>query len=257
MRDRLLLQLLDLDLGLGQGSQTGRDGDRNAVVYIHVLAIHPSFPLPALGRVVGLRVGRGGGDPESPVDGHGDGRDGSGPGGGDYGRLGVLQEPPDGLTVGLVAELPGQLEDPGRASRGHSDPPAAALNFPVPVLRRRPLRRRRRHLSRHRHDLQRLRRLFLQFHHRFVKRRRSVTFFVVSLLFFLLSGVDSQVNSSSFLLFLGFVSLNHRHFSRRRKKTQKDFEVKCEKNRISFPGKRREKVKSERKKEKRTICPCS
>jgi len=33
-------------------------------------------------------------------------------GGGDDGRLGLLQQPLHGLAVGLVAELPCELEDP-------------------------------------------------------------------------------------------------------------------------------------------------
>ncbi|CAL5382867.1 unnamed protein product [Camellia sinensis] len=51
--------------------------------------------------------GGGGGDLEGSADGHGDGGDSAGAGGRDDGRLGVFQQPPDGLAVGLVAELSG------------------------------------------------------------------------------------------------------------------------------------------------------
>ncbi|PON93627.1 hypothetical protein TorRG33x02_106110 [Trema orientale] len=55
------------------------------------------------------------GAPERYVEGGEVGGDGSGAGGGDDGGLGLLEEPLDGLAVGLVAELPGQLEDPSSA----------------------------------------------------------------------------------------------------------------------------------------------
>uniref|UniRef100_A0A804P124 Uncharacterized protein n=1 Tax=Zea mays TaxID=4577 RepID=A0A804P124_MAIZE len=82
----------------------------------------------------GGRVGRAGGGAE------GDGergevrRDGPGAGGGDDGGLGLLQQPLDGLAVGLVAQLPRELEHPRRAQRRHPYPAPAALHLGVAVL---------------------------------------------------------------------------------------------------------------------------
>uniref|UniRef100_A0A2P2K368 Uncharacterized protein n=2 Tax=Rhizophora mucronata TaxID=61149 RepID=A0A2P2K368_RHIMU len=71
---------------------------------------------------------------------HGDIRVGGGrspgAGGSDNGRLGLTEEPLNGLTVGLVAELPGQLEDTCGAYDGHADSPSAAVNLAVAVFRR-------------------------------------------------------------------------------------------------------------------------
>ncbi|VFQ90527.1 unnamed protein product [Cuscuta campestris] len=74
------------------------------------------------------RLGGGGGCGESG------GRDGPGTGGGDDGGLGLLEEPLDGLAVGLVAEFAGELEDPGGAEGGHADSPATAVDLLVPVF---------------------------------------------------------------------------------------------------------------------------
>jgi len=60
--------------------------------------------------------------------------DGAGSGGGDDGGLGLLEEPLDGLAVGLVAQFSGQLENPGGAGGGHSNSAAAAVDFGMPVL---------------------------------------------------------------------------------------------------------------------------
>jgi len=64
-------------------------------------------------------------------------------GGGDDGRLGLLQQPLHGLAVGLVAELPRELEDPRGAQRGHPDPAAPAVDLGVAVLVGAPLGRER------------------------------------------------------------------------------------------------------------------
>lgn len=69
------------------------------------------------------------------------GRDGSRPGGGDDGGFGLLEEPLDGLAVGFVAELPGELEDARGAEGGHADPTAAAVHLGVAVVLGAPLRR--------------------------------------------------------------------------------------------------------------------
>lgn len=83
-------------------------------------------------------------------------RDGARACGGDDGRLGLLQQPLHRLAVGLVAELPRELEDPRGAERGHPDPAAPAVDLGVAVLvggplgRERllpPVPRRRRHLE--------------------------------------------------------------------------------------------------------------
>jgi hypothetical protein len=60
------------------------------------------------------------------------GRGGSRARGGDDGRLGLAEEPLDGLAVRLVPELSGELEDAGGADDGHAD--AAAVHLAVPVL---------------------------------------------------------------------------------------------------------------------------
>jgi len=60
--------------------------------------------------------------------------DGAGSGGGDDGGLGLLEEPLDGLAIGLVAQFSGQLENPSGAGGGHSNSAAAAVDFGVPVL---------------------------------------------------------------------------------------------------------------------------
>jgi hypothetical protein len=64
-------------------------------------------------------------------------------GGGDDGRLGLLQQPLHGLAVGLVTELPGQLEDPRGAEGRHPDPAAPAVDLGVAVLVGAPLGRER------------------------------------------------------------------------------------------------------------------
>lgn len=48
--------------------------------------------------------------------------------------LGLLEEPLDGLAVGLVAELAGQLEDAGGARGRHADAPPPSVNLGVAVL---------------------------------------------------------------------------------------------------------------------------
>lgn len=53
-----------------------------------------------------------------------------------------MEEPLDGLAVGLVAELPRQLEYPGGAGGRHADPAAAAVDLGVSVLGGGSLRRR-------------------------------------------------------------------------------------------------------------------
>lgn len=67
------------------------------------------------------------------------GRNGSGAGGGDYRRLGLLEKPLDGFAVGLVAELSRQLKNPSGAESRHPDPPSSPVDFRVTVFRR-PLR---------------------------------------------------------------------------------------------------------------------
>jgi hypothetical protein len=64
------------------------------------------------------------------------GRDGAGAGSRQDGRLRLLQQPLDGLAVGLVAELAGQLEHPRRAQRRHPNPPPPPVHLGVPVLGR-------------------------------------------------------------------------------------------------------------------------
>lgn len=87
--------------------------------------------------------GRGGGGGEVRGSGGGEdrGRNGAGAGGGYDGGLRLLEQPLDGLPVGLVAQLPGELEDPSGAEGRHADPPPAAVHLRVPVLVGVPLRR--------------------------------------------------------------------------------------------------------------------
>jgi len=59
---------------------------------------------------------------------------GAGPGGGDDGRLGLAEEPLDGLAVGLVPQLARELEDARRAYYGHSYAAPAAVDLAVSVL---------------------------------------------------------------------------------------------------------------------------
>lgn len=79
-----------------------------------------------IGAGVGGEGGRGGVE--------GGGGDGAGAGGGDDGGLGLVEEPLDGLAVGLVAQFAGELEDAGGAEGGHADSAAAAVHFLVAVL---------------------------------------------------------------------------------------------------------------------------
>lgn len=62
------------------------------------------------------------------------GGDGSCAGGGDDGWLGMVEEPLDGFPVGLVAQLPGELENAGCADGGHADPTTTAVNFDMSVF---------------------------------------------------------------------------------------------------------------------------
>lgn len=62
------------------------------------------------------------------------GRDGTCAGGGDHGGLRLLEQPLNGFAVGLVAELPRELENSGGAGGRHADPAATAVNLGVPVL---------------------------------------------------------------------------------------------------------------------------
>lgn len=64
------------------------------------------------------------------------GRSNAGSGGGDDGRLGLAEEPFDGLAVGFVAEFSGELEDTCGADDGHADSAAAAVHFAVAVFGR-------------------------------------------------------------------------------------------------------------------------
>jgi len=98
---------------------------------------------PGLEREVGIEVvgsqlggdGHGGaGAPVRYVKGGEVSRDGAGAGGGDDSRLGLLEEPLYGLAVGLVSELPRELEDSGGAESGHSNSTAAAVDFGVAVF---------------------------------------------------------------------------------------------------------------------------
>jgi len=71
---------------------------------------------------------------EGDVEGGEIGGDGTGSGGGDDGGLGLLEEPLDGLAVGLMAQFSGELENPSGAGGRHSNSAAAAVDFGVPVL---------------------------------------------------------------------------------------------------------------------------
>lgn len=62
------------------------------------------------------------------------GGDSSGPGGGDDGRLRLLQKPLNRLPVGLVTQLSRQLEDPSGAGGRHADAAASAIHLRVAVL---------------------------------------------------------------------------------------------------------------------------
>lgn len=62
---------------------------------------------------------------------------GSGASGSDYGRLGMAKEPLDGLAVGFVTKLAGELEDAGCADDWHADAAASAVDFRVAVFGRR------------------------------------------------------------------------------------------------------------------------
>lgn len=85
-----------------------------------------------------MPAGGGGGGDRGRADGDGGGgrllRGDARPGGGDDGGLGLAEEPLDGLAVGLVAELAGELEDAGGADDGHADAAAAAVDLAVAVL---------------------------------------------------------------------------------------------------------------------------
>ena len=92
--------------------------------------------VPAVEEVVGGGGEGGAGAAEGDVQRREVRRDGAGAGGGDDSGLGLPEQPLDGLTVGLVAELARQLEHPRRASRRHPDPPPPPLHLGVSVLRR-------------------------------------------------------------------------------------------------------------------------
>ncbi|KAJ4838861.1 hypothetical protein Tsubulata_010895 [Turnera subulata] len=85
-------------------------------------------------RAQGVGVGPGA---HGDGDGGEAGRGGAGPCGGYNRGLGLAEEPLDGLAVGFVAELAGQLEDPGGAYDGHPDSPSPAVHLAVTVLGRR------------------------------------------------------------------------------------------------------------------------
>ena len=70
-----------------------------------------------------------------------DGRGGAGAGGGEDRRLGLPEQPLDGLAVGLEPQLAGELEHARRADDRHAHAPAAPVHLAVPVLAA--LRRRR------------------------------------------------------------------------------------------------------------------
>ena len=81
-----------------------------------------------------VRAG-GGGGAERGRGGGGEGRRrGAGAGGGDDGGLGLAEQPLYGLAVGLVAELPRELEHAGRADDGHADAAPTAVHLAVTVL---------------------------------------------------------------------------------------------------------------------------
>ena len=68
------------------------------------------------------------------------GGDGAGASGGDHSRLGLLEQPLDGLAVGLVTQFARELEDPSGAECRHSDTAASAVDLGVSVLGRSSLR---------------------------------------------------------------------------------------------------------------------
>ncbi|KAL2339371.1 hypothetical protein Fmac_007311 [Flemingia macrophylla] len=107
----------------GGGSGRGDEGDGGGVVFgdgVNALAEDEGGG----GREKGLVVGDGGEG----------GGGGAGAGGGDDGGLSLAEEPLDGLAVGLVAELPRELEDAGGADDGHANAAAAAVHLAVAVL---------------------------------------------------------------------------------------------------------------------------
>jgi len=125
----------DQSLGYLNRGQTGRL--RNSVVYVHELAVGRAFPFlvrSAFLALVLLVGARGRWDFKRAAHGDRDGRHRACAGGFYDGLLGVLEEPPDGFAVGFVAQLSGELEDPGGAGGGYSDPAATAFDFGVAVL---------------------------------------------------------------------------------------------------------------------------
>lgn len=46
----------------------------------------------------------------------------------------MLKQPLNGFTIGLVAELSGELKDPGGAQGRHPDPPPSTINLGVAIL---------------------------------------------------------------------------------------------------------------------------
>ena len=98
---------------------------------------HREHLMAAANRRSGLdaaRNGGGGGGDRGGGGGDGGGWDGAGAGGGDNGGLGLAEEPLDGLSVGAVAELAGELEDAGGAEERHADAAAPAVDLGVAVL---------------------------------------------------------------------------------------------------------------------------
>jgi hypothetical protein len=95
---------------------------------------------PALAEegVGGGAGGRGGGAGE-------DGGGGAGAGGREDGRLGLAEQPLDGLTVRLEPQLAGELEHARRAHDRHAHAPPAPVHLAVPVLARGRLLRRGHH----------------------------------------------------------------------------------------------------------------
>lgn len=82
----------------------------------------------------------GGGGIVVVAEGDGDGGEagggGPGAGGGDDGGFSLAEEPLDGLAVGLVAELAGELEDTCGADDWHADATTSAVDLAVSVLSR-------------------------------------------------------------------------------------------------------------------------
>lgn len=76
----------------------------------------------------------GAGAPERDIERREVGRDGAGASGGDHCRLGLLEQPLDGLAVGLVTQLARELEDPSGTEGRHSDTAATAVDLGVSVL---------------------------------------------------------------------------------------------------------------------------